>query len=235
MKLQMSARLICGLVASIGLAPGSVLAAQLVISNPSFEDFDITAGQFTVNGSGLPGWTITPATGTVGVWDPAGGAGLFSFIPDPDQIALTHAPTLSQVLPDVLTAGTTYTLRAEAGRCSCQLYAGYSVQLWAGGVLLAKEEDAQAPAPGDWISAVVTYIAAPDDPNLGSPLEIRLAVTDPTEPSETEFDHVRLSAVSDVPALPTWGYTLLLCALLLAGPRAIAPARVGSVFSSRRR
>jgi hypothetical protein len=106
-------------------------------------------------------------------------------------------PTISQVLSDVLTANTLYTLQVEVGNRLDTPFPGYVVQLLAGGVLLAEDNNSLSPADGTFATSTVTFTALPGDPNLGQPLEIRLR----SFGRQTNFDDVRLTAVASAPTV----------------------------------
>lgn len=127
---------------------------------------------------------------------------------------------LSQTLAGTsLTAGTRYTLRVDVGNIASGTsvppnpvqffnldgFPGYQVQLLAGGVVIAQDNNSLFAAipEGEWRESVVTIDVGASHPNLGQPLGVRLinlniAGTPQTPGIEVDFDDVRLDA-SPVP------------------------------------
>ena len=110
---------------------------------------------------------------------------------------------LSQTLAETLAADTTYTLSVDVandGYFDEQVF--YSVQLLAGGSILAKDSSSlsysSSGGTASWEISDVVYTLdndSPSDPNLayiGEPLEIRLLATNGTQ--KMSFDNVRLTA-----------------------------------------
>jgi len=131
---------------------------SIPITNPGFEAFTLVDGQFTrpFFGSGpvgtaivtpnpIPGWTLTPAHGDGGTFNPTT-AQYSGQAPEGQNVAYSSffltgfpPPTILQVLPAVLTSNTRYTLQVEVGNRLDTPFPGYVVQLLAGGVLLAQD------------------------------------------------------------------------------------------------
>ena len=188
------ARCLSALLAGLALMFVSleqVEAVPIVIQNPSFEDFVLAnPGNFTVDGTGLNGfgWTTSSMVPSVGVF--RGGPFFLDPIPDGVNTAFAHGPVISQVLSDVLTANTQYTLRVEIGNATNVAFPGYQVQLLAAGVLLAEDNSTLSPSNGRFLTSVLSFTALPGDPNLGEQIEIAFR----SMGTETNFDFVRLDA-----------------------------------------
>ena len=187
----------------------------ITVANPSFEE-PVTDR----NGvSTVPGWTQSDVTpGGSGVWRP-NSPGDFVSIPDGFQVGFVQTGFISQIVSDVLTANTRYTLDVEVGQDNQALLPDqYSVQLLAGGILLA-EATSPAPPPQTFVSVSVVFDALPGNAQLGQNIEIRLVDKEPDRfISDPNFDDVRLSTI----AIPEPS-SLLLASL------------AGVVFCSRRR
>lgn len=191
----------------VGAANGGPVS--IAIDNAGFEEFGLADGRFTrtyfsnnpnliVTPDPIPGWTLPPAPRTeansnAGTFNPTTGrypAGA----PEGQNVAYvaSASATVSQVLSAVLEGNTTYTLQVEVGDRADLGFPGYSVQLLAGGNLLAEGDNIDlSPADGTFATLVITFTAAGNDPNLGQSLEIRLN----SNGQQTNFDDVRLTAV----------------------------------------
>ena len=123
----------------------------------------------------------------------------------------------AQVLTDAdatLKAGMTYTLTVEVGNALGYDWAGYTVQLLAGGTphtpgtgggytgpvtggtLLAEDSNSLTVAAGTFETSTVTYVYDPADSGLlGQPLQVRLLALGVTGEEEIDFDDVRLTEV----------------------------------------
>lgn len=147
-----------------------------------------------------------------------------------DNVALTfydgHAGGaefgIQQTLGAVLTARTRYTLTVEVGNIASgvsvvQPYAGfgffdlrgfpgYRIELLAGGVPLAADDDGLRPVEGEFLTSTVVAIIGPEHGQLGQALGVRLInlnqqdVNDPIIDLEVDFDDVRLDAAPLAPA-----------------------------------
>jgi len=193
-----------GFIAVTSLAPAH--ADSLPVNNPGFETFALNPNVFSTHigiGSGfqllsadpIPGWVLN---GHGGSWRPAPGyfpAG----VPEGVNIAWLeydsmHSSVLSQILVDVLTANTVYTLSVKVGRRSDYPLAPFSVQLVAGGEVLAEGTLDTIPA-GQFQTVTVTFTAPDDHPQLGQPLEIRLTANNANR-QQVAFDDVSLDATA---------------------------------------
>ena len=178
-------------------------AAPITIVNPGFEAFVLAPSTFATHigtgysnqvltGDPVPGWVLN---GHGGTWQPptssyAGG------VPEGVNVAWLeidsiHSSTLSQVLEATLTANTAYTLSVDVGRRLDYAFGMFSVQLRAGGEVLAEGTSASI-AAGTFETVTVSFTAPPDHPQLGQPLEIRLLAT--ANMQQVNFDNVRLDA-----------------------------------------
>ncbi len=176
----------CALSAGILSVLGITAYAQagdIFIENSGFEaDWLANGGYF----HGAPtGWTSTG--GISGGFNPLSTHFALE-APQGRNTAFSNGGYLFQVLDDVLTANTSYTLLLDVGNRFDVDFAAYTVQLWAGGNLLA-EETGLTPGLGSFEMSVVTFDALPGDLNLGLSLEIRFGSTAP----QVNFDNVRLS------------------------------------------
>lgn len=192
------------LVASLFLGGTAWAAQPVTITNPSFED----------SSSGTPaGWT-----------DVNGGAD--AFVPGTGQYnPLTKIPNganvasifdgaagdgISQTLAATLQPGNSYTLTVQIGVPADAAFAGYTIQLLAGGNVLAQDDNTQTPATGDFTAATATYVYdAGDAALIGQPLEIRLLGKGlGAGLSDVNFDAVQLTVTLGNPlAVPGGPYT----------------------------
>jgi hapalindole biogenesis HpiC1 cyclase-like protein len=197
------------------LATTHARAAVVTVANPSFESPPLMPGQFV--GGNPPGWTATGPPGSDlgnGVFNP-GAAGYYTVpIPEGSNVGFVYdsapgdgfgAYGLAQVLSDTLQPLTEYTLRVAIGDplpaagFNLAGFPGYRVQLLAGGVVLAQDDNSLAGTfpQGQFADSVVTFTTGLAHANLGQALEIRLINLNPstfTAESEVDFDNVRLTA-----------------------------------------
>jgi len=192
------------LLAVIGTA--SAEQQTITIDNPGFEDPVLDEDGYTW--LDIPGWTQVGGEGA-GVWNVT----LSDFdpvvAPEGQNVLYTEfAPTgvangVAQVLTETFAANTDYTLTAEVGNSYYYYWAGYSVQLLAGGVVIAEDNDTLWPDYMMWATSTVVYTYDPADSALvGQLLEIRLLNLgldkDVAAPDTigVEFDNVTLSYVA---------------------------------------
>ncbi len=108
---------------------------------------------------------------------------------------------LQQTLTTVLGLSTQYTLTVEVGNFSdagggsfdFTGFPGYRVDLFAGGILLASDDNTLSPGEGIFETSVVSFTTGDSHPNAGQPLAIRLVNLNGPG-SEVNFDNVRLDA-----------------------------------------
>jgi len=166
----------------------TVLADPVDVGNPSFESPVLQQGGYIIGS--FDSWD---AIATAGVFYPAP----FQFnlpLPDGNQIGIANdsAGQLSQTLSATLLSNTIYTLTVYVGRrLDCCNPSSYSVELYAGGVLIGSD-NSQDPAPGDFALSTVIYTSGDPDPLEGLPLQIVLNSTGPV--GQIAFDSVALDA-----------------------------------------
>ena len=180
---------------------------------PGPVDIPIVNGSFELPPRGDGGYG--PATGwdewgpvqEVGNWYPEGDQ-YTSGAPDGNHVGYVWQESatgsvngLTQVLGTNFEPSTDYSLSVEIGNCWDYYFSGYAVQLLAGGVVIAEDNNTLHPPWEEWATSLVNYTYDPADAGLvGLPLEIRLLSlgTDPEGGGadvEVEFDHVRLTAL----------------------------------------
>jgi hypothetical protein len=185
---------------------GFARAELLVLINPGFEDPVLGENDYTWLDT--PGWTPVGGEGA-GIWNvtlddfdpvvaPEGQNVLYT------ENAVGDAGGVAQVLSETFAANTDYTLTADVGNSWYYYFAGYSVQLLAGGVVIAEDNDTLWPDYMKWATSTVSYTYDPADSALvGQPLEIRLlnlGLDKDSPPAGdavgVEFDNVTLSYVA---------------------------------------
>lgn len=235
----------CTAVAAFGEAVEVVNAGFEEMSANTFGEFSFgplpgwqlyDPGLITGGGASGPYFigTMTPFMG------PHTPPGEYSYFPDGAAegsrvgIAFNYAHTggggeygFRQVLSTTLEEGMTYTLQVEIGNIGSGYsqsedyfelsgFPGYQVELWAGDVLLASDNNSLAGLipDGQFGTSTVTFTPTAGQEGLGDSLEIRLInlnVVDPAHASsdlEVDFDNVRLDA-SAVPEPGVAGLLLL--------------------------
>ncbi len=195
--------LACGMLAA---APGAYGAAVPIV-NASFEDPVLAEDGWTWHD--VPGWAEVGADADsgAGIWNVTLGDFDPVIAPDGENVAYTEtawdgtARGLSQVLTENFAADTDYTLVTEVGNSDWYYWSGYSVQLLAGGTVLAEDNSTLWPDYFKWATSTVAYTYDPGNAGLvGQPLEIRLLNLgldmDKATPEfvGVEFDDVRLTA-----------------------------------------
>jgi hypothetical protein len=175
------------------------------VTNAGFEDPVLAEDDWTW--LEVSGWTWIGGEGP-GIWhvtiadfDPV-------IAPEGQNILYTEnavgdAGGVAQVLTETFAANTDYTLTVEVGNSYFYYFAGYSVQLLAGGTVIAEDNDTLWPEYMNWATSTVVYTYNPADSALvGQPLEIRLlnlGLDKDNPPDNTvgvEFDNVTLSYVA---------------------------------------
>jgi len=179
------------------------------VPNAGFEDPVLDKDSYTWGD--VPGWTLVggEATGVEGsgVWNVT----LADFdpviAPEGENVLFTEylpegiAKGVTQVLTETFAADTDYTLTAEVGNSNYYYYGGYSVQLLAGGIVIAEDNDTLWPEYKTWATSTVAYTYdSADSALVGQPLEIRLLNLELDKDSPpagevvgVEFDNVTLS------------------------------------------
>jgi hypothetical protein len=198
---------------AIGGFTGHCWAVPITITNPGFEDTNATLVGVQGISNGVK--VALPTTGAVGVWIRSGTTSAYFYNPGasmfdaPYNTAGSAAPEgvnvlrhesgsnryVYQTLSDALVAGGTYVLQVMVGNRIGTGFPSGSVDLWAGGSLLARATVDDVGSPnflisndGAWVNVSLTYAALTGSPLLGQPLQIRLYATD----KEIDFDNVRL-------------------------------------------
>lgn len=201
-------------------------AVDIPIANAGFEDDPVAMGCFAVFTPNA--WNVFDPGGISGGGDvvgglhPAGGP-YFPAAPEGDHVAIVFlqgdiggAPMgLSQILGETLVPNQRYTLSVQIGDIAsgtgpppCDVFGffdldgfpGYRVQLLAGGVVIAEDNNSLAPllSDGVFMETTIEAVIDSDHPQLGQPLEVRLInlnmIDTPEHPGiEVDFDDVRLT------------------------------------------
>ncbi|MCA9191431.1 MAG: hypothetical protein KDB03_06710 [Planctomycetales bacterium] len=161
-------------------------SVSLHVKNPSFE-LPVLSGDGDWTSFPIEGWQ---KTGITGVADYGTAQFTAEQATDGQQTAYSVDGVLSQILDASLIASHRYQLSVDVGDRLDVGFPGYSVGLYAGGVLLAEATEADfAGVDGAFVEVSVFYTTA----NTVAPnqhLEIRLA----SDGWQTIFDNVRLTA-----------------------------------------
>ncbi|GBL14129.1 hypothetical protein MTo_01426 [Microcystis aeruginosa NIES-1211] len=175
-----------------------VRAASIPILNHSFENpmAPMQSGGSYYSMNVINNWILTPPpTGPIplqGVFSPmmapATTSAFTDPIPDGSQTAYSNGGTIRQVLTATLQAKTQYTLGAYVGNRNFQAFPGYSIELWAGGNLLASNGSV-TPADGRFSLVTVNYTSG-SMVTSGQALEIRLV----SSGVQANFDLITLNA-----------------------------------------
>jgi len=201
-------------VVCLPIRPASADEKAITIINPSFEDPVLGEDDWTW--LDVPGWTWVGGEGP-GIWHVTSADFEPVVAPDGQNVLYTEnavgdAGGVAQVLTETFAADTNYTLTVEVGNSYYYYFAGYSVQLLAGGTVIAEDNDTLWPEYMKWATSTVVYTYNPADAALvGQPLEIRLLnlALDKDNPPEgdvvgVEFDNVKLLyADSTEPVIPS--------------------------------
>ncbi len=186
---------------------------DIPVTNAGFEDPVLAEDDWTW--VDVPGWT--PVGGEApGVWHvtstdfdpvvaPEGQNVLYT------ENAVGDGAGVAQVLTETFAANTNYTLAVEVGNSYYYYFAGYSVQLLAGGTVIAEDNDTLWPDYMTWATSTVQYTYdSADSALVGQPLEIRLLNLglDKDSPTDNtvgvEFDNVTLSYESGSKLVAYW-------------------------------
>jgi hypothetical protein len=195
-------------ILAVGFFAAPAWADTVAITNPSFEMFNPLSGTCTLCGNynlgPIPGWTITG--GDAGSWQPTSA---FLNLPASDgkTVAFSNGGTIYQTLSASLAPNTTYTLSVDVGRRSdAGFLSNYTIELFAGSMLLnALSGSNGVISPGTLENEFFGFTTGAGIPS-GDPLTIALLSTGP----QTDFDNVRLTAVSTVSAVSEPGSWALL-------------------------
>lgn len=238
----------------IGSAIPALAGGAITIANPGFEDDFVDPGCFPVFTPNA--WTAYDPNGLlgggdfVGVVNPTGTPFFIMGAPEGSNAALTFLSKqfesgpvgLTQVLADVLQPNTRYTLTVHVGNIAsgtglppCDVFGffdldgfpGYQVQLLAGGVVLAEDDNSLAGSipEAEFRLSTVQAVIGDAHPQLGQPLEVRLInlnmIDTPADPGiEVDFDDVQLTAQPVGLSIPTAGDWSAVIAVLIMGAAA---------------
>ncbi len=204
-------------VVCVLIDPVGVQAADITVSNRSFESPAVSPGNFNVSAPPL-GWSLfgmTNASGwrAVGVVNPNSTQLYLDPVPLGSNIAVAFlGPTFSniptgffQVLSTTLQARTTYTLSVAVGNMALDPnpphnqfdftgFPGYRVELLASNFVVAADHNTLLPGEGRFLTSVVQVAISSSHTNIGLPLGIRLINLDAAPGIEVNFDDVRLDA-----------------------------------------
>lgn len=208
-------------------------------------------------------WTVYDPNGVlggnsaVGIIDPTGTTNFPAGAPEGLNVALIflgedmgQGPVgLTQVLSETLQPHTAYTLTVEVGNIAsgigpppCDVFGffdldgfpGYQVQLLAGGVVVAQDDNSlHGLIPeGEFRLSTVTLTTGATHAQLGQPLEVRLInlniIETPADPGiEVDFDEVQLTAApaAGIPAASQWGLLAMSLLVCIAGTVALRSPR----------
>jgi hypothetical protein len=172
---------------------------QIPIVNHGFEDQFVPNDDF-IRGA-LTGWSVA---GDSGVFNPS----TFSLPDQPPEgmnVAFIggtfNGGPISQTLSTVLMVGS-YELRIAVGDRLDTGFAGYLIELLAGGAVLAQDSNSMTPGNGMFITSSMTFTALESDVNLGQALEIRISAPNNGSGIQTLFDDVRLTLNAPPDPLP---------------------------------
>ena len=174
-------------LATLATGPASAVV-EIPIVNADFE-----ADQLPAAGTNQPtivGWVTTPGGGD-GIFRPTAND-YPSGIPSGENAAYVNLPgnLVRQVLPTPLAPNTTYVLKVSVGWNRNDPFAGYTVQLRAGGDILAQDTSSLAPEQGGWVTSIVQHTTGDNPPAIGELLEIRLLAPG----VQANFDDVELTS-----------------------------------------
>ncbi|MHC4565292.1 MAG: LamG-like jellyroll fold domain-containing protein [Planctomycetota bacterium] len=194
-------------------APPAPIVVPITIVNPGFEDPVLAEDDWTWGD--VPGWTLVGGEATdiegSGVWNVTSADFDPVLAPEGENVLYTEylpegvAKGVTQVLTETFTANADYMLTVEVGNSNYYYNGGYSIQLLAGGVVIAEDNDTLWPDYKTWATSTVVYTYDPAHADLvGQPLEIRLLNLELDKDSPpagevvgVEFDNVTLSYVSE--------------------------------------
>ncbi len=205
------------LAASCVLPPAAA-AVLLPITNSSFESPVTAPATFTgAQASGPTGWTVYNSGATnnlrfFGVWNPATTPSYTNGAPDGANVGVVFLENianfaeagLQQTLASTLQLSTQYTLTVEVGNFGPFAgagwdftgFPGYRVDLFAGGTLIASDNNTLAPAEAEFLTSTVSFTTGASHANAGQPLTIRLVNLNGPAGIEVNFDRVRLDAIA---------------------------------------
>lgn len=198
--------------------PTSLAPMPAFITNPGFETPAIAVGAFLTSAAPA-GWTafgsldfsnraigvLRPASTTLyAVAAPDGNNVGVAFLLDNagNQAQFANSPAgLEQTLEVTLQVQNTYRLLVSVGNIANDANApyafggfpGYRVDLLAGGVVVASDNNSLLPGEGQFVTSTVTLSVGAAHAQAGSPLGIRLVNLNAGTGIEVNFDNVRLT------------------------------------------
>jgi len=179
---------------------------NIAINNPGFDNVVLADN---ANVTSISGWV---AGGAQGTYNPPAGSGHPT---TGANTAFSNGGTISQVLAETLRADSTYVLTVDLIDRFDLAFPSYQVQLFAGGVLLAQDNNTLAPLSG-FLTSKVQFTAPTGHAQLGAPLEIRLI----SGGIQANFDNVRLLRF-DIPEPATAVLLLMSAPLAMRRRRAL--------------
>ncbi len=167
-------------------APTNISEAQLItITNPSFEANALTNGSFITSASG---WT-TSGGGSAGTFNPSTSNFTSGDGTDGANVGYTNNGSLTQVLSTNFDSSRSYSLLVDVGRRIEMPAVNYTVQLLAGGTVIATRTGTTG-AAGAWTTVALDVSGASFNALNGQPLSIVLS----SDASQASWDNVRLRA-----------------------------------------
>ena len=189
------------------LASGAAMAAAtpVAITNASFEadtTFTSEVGSTGWSSGILSGWNVT---GDTGVWNPRNPAYYPGGIPDGINVAYSNGGQIEQTLSTGLSNNTSYVLSLDIGIRTDVAFQNYTVELLAGGNVIASASNPVTPASysGTFQTATLSYNAGGAEAFAGQLLGIRIS----TGGVQVNYDNVGLTA-NPVPEPETYGMML---------------------------
>lgn len=177
--------LLIAMSALVLLGVQSASGVVIRVNNPGFEDTKPASGGSIASANG---WFIS---GVAGTFYP-NTAAFADLAPQGNNVAYADNGSLSQIVSEGLQANAVYALIVEVGDRLNAAFASYTINLYAGGTLLASSST-PFPANGQFVTAVVNYDVQAGDPLIGQILTIELV----SSGIQTEFDCVRLVRLAD--------------------------------------
>ena len=182
-------KVLLALIALVAGCAGAAMASDVTVIpvvNNSFEAQTLNAGGWTL---GATGWKVSGNGGVMngGTWNTGG-----SLITPTDGSNLLWLGSgyASQTLTTNLAGNSSYTLTVDIGQRPDFGTISYMIQLLAGGVVIAVDNNSLHPSKGSWATSTLTYTAYSNDPLIGGALEIRLVNTGI---AQVVFDNVNLT------------------------------------------
>lgn len=233
-------KILSPLLAVCLLLPATANAVLLTVNNFSFENPSTAPATFTGDqASGPADWSVYNAGDTnsfryFGVWNPATTDSYTDPVPDGFNVGVVFLLNtfsiaeagFQQVLPSTLEVSTRYTLSVDVGNFDPGSgsapwdftgFPGYRVDLLAGGVVLASDNNTLMPAEGRFLTSTISYTVGASHTNAGQALAIRLVSLNGTG-VEVNFDNVLLDATA-VPEPSSISMVVLGLAFLCLGVR----------------